>query len=122
MPTQTQEAQNLDLGGNSQKTKSLKNPKKKVVVVGMGYVGLPLALLADHRKCDVTGIDIDPERVERINSKKLPFTDKKIRLSLEESGIKATTNWTAIETADVIVICVPTILEENRSKNFAPLA
>lgn len=102
------------------KTKVLKN-KRRVVVVGLGYVGLPLALLADHRGCSVKGIDLDAQRVECINSKKAPFTDKKIRLSLEESSLKATTDWAAIEAADVIIICVPTPVDEEKRPDLKPV-
>lgn len=102
------------------KVKVTKN-KKKVVVVGLGYVGLPLALIADHRGCTVTGIDIDPGRVELINNKKTPFVDKKIRLSLDESSLRATTDWAAVQAADVVVICVSTPVSEDKRPDLSPI-
>jgi UDP-N-acetyl-D-glucosamine dehydrogenase len=116
MQTQTETQQKPE----SSKSKPVKN-KKKVIVVGLGYVGLPLALLADHRGCTVTGLDLDAERVERINQKKTPFTDKKIRLSLSESNLTATTDWASVEGTDVIVICVPTPLRENHRPDLKPV-
>ena len=110
----------IEKTGEKEKTKSVKN-KGKVVVVGLGYVGLPLALLADHRGCTVTGIDVSKERVERINNKKTPFVDKKIRLSLEESKLKATNDWDVVKAADVVVVCVPTPVDSEKRPNLEPV-
>ena len=57
---------------------------KKVSVVGLGYVGLPLALLAKRRGYDVLGIDTDTHKVELINQQESPFFDNDISVNIKK--------------------------------------
>ncbi len=84
----------------------------KIAVVGQGYVGLPVAIAAAEAGHDVVGIDIDPEKVARLNSGKSPIGD------LADSSIagvgskyEASSTFEGIDTANVVVICVPTPLD-----------
>lgn len=82
----------------------------KITVAGTGYVGLSLAtLLAQHN--DVVAVDIVPEKVDLINSKKSPIVDKEIEEFLANKPLKltATTNAkSAYEQAEFVIIATPT--------------
>ncbi len=101
--------------------KNAKPTKKTVAVVGLGYVGLPLALLADNKGYQVIGLDISQNRVDLINSRKSPFKDQLIQSELLKSKIKATSSYEEVKSADVVVICVPTPVYENRLPNYEPV-
>jgi UDP-N-acetyl-D-glucosamine dehydrogenase len=82
-----------------------------VVVVGQGYVGLPLALAAAGAGHTVVGVDIDSARVEALNKAVSPVGDvpvRELRLALESRRYRADTSFDAVADADVVVICVPT--------------
>lgn len=82
----------------------------KIAVAGTGYVGLSLAvLLAQHN--EVTAVDIVPEKVELLNSKKSPITDWEIEeyLATEPLNLTATLDGdSAYKNADYVVIAAPT--------------
>ncbi len=92
-----------------------------LVVVGLGYVGLPLALLADRKGWQVTGIDINQTKVKKINNKVAPFADAKIAEGLKQSKLKATTDYSVIKDAEIIVICVPTPVHDDHMPNLEPV-
>jgi UDP-N-acetyl-D-mannosaminuronic acid dehydrogenase len=76
----------------------------KICVIGLGYIGLPTALLLS-KSHDVFGCDINEGVVDKINNKISPFTESGLEEMLKESNIKAFTH--PVE-ADVFIICVPT--------------
>ena len=83
-------------------------------IIGMGYVGLPLALLFSEENFRVTGFDIDPEKVEALNQGKsyivrIPATEIQ---SAKRKRFCATSDYSEIERVDVAIICVPTPLNE----------
>ncbi|WP_404398434.1 nucleotide sugar dehydrogenase [Idiomarina loihiensis] len=82
----------------------------KIAVAGTGYVGLSNAVLfAQHNQ--VTAVDIDEEKVEKINKKQSPIVDKEIQQFLQEKplNLTATTNaHAAYKNADFVVIATPT--------------
>lgn len=92
-----------------------------VAIIGLGYVGLPLALLADKKGYMVVGVDVNEDRVNQINNKTLRSTEKEITERLKSSDIVATTNFLAIGAAQVIILCVPTPVYKNRVPNLVPL-
>jgi UDPglucose 6-dehydrogenase len=86
------------------------NARKKIGVVGLGYVGASLAALfaRDH---DVVALDIDESRVRRLNARISPVEDPEITAALmvEDISLVATTNDTeALQHADFVFICTPT--------------
>ena len=89
-----------------------------IAVAGTGYVGLSLAvLLAQHNK--VTAVDIIPEKVELINSKKSPIQDDYIEKYLAEKGLDLTATLdgeSAYKDAEFVVIAAPTNYDPK--KNF----
>ena len=82
----------------------------KIAVAGTGYVGLSLAtLLAQHN--DVTAVDIVPEKVDLINNKKSPISDKEIEDFLAHKPLRLTATTdakSAYEQADFVIIATPT--------------
>lgn len=94
------------------------NMNRKIAVAGTGYVGLSLAVLL-AQKNQVTAVDIVPEKVEMVNSKKSPIQDEYIEkyLAEKELNLKATTDGTsAYKDAEFVIIAAPTNYDSN--KNF----
>jgi UDP-N-acetyl-D-glucosamine dehydrogenase len=88
--------------------------KARVGIIGLGYVGLPLALLYSEQKFPVTGFDIDQKKVDTLAQGGSYI----FRISAEEiqaaksSGFTATADYARITEMDAIIICVPTPLNE----------
>ena len=93
----------------------------RIGVVGMGYVGLPLALLFSEERFNVTGFDIDSRKVETLNQngsyivRILPAEISAAR----QKGFKATTDYGQISSMDVVIICVPTPLNEHHEPDLS---
>jgi UDP-N-acetyl-D-glucosamine dehydrogenase len=86
----------------------------KVGIIGLGYVGLPLALLFNEAGFPVTGFDIDPEKVRALNSGRsyiyrIPQTEI---AAATGKGFLATDDYSYAREMDAIIICVPTPLNE----------
>ena len=90
---------------------------KKIVIVGMGYVGLSLAsLLSVHN--EVVAVDIMPERIDMINNRIPPIEDEEIKkyFSYKKLMLKATNNpEDAYRKADFIIIATPTNYDAKRN-------
>lgn len=86
----------------------------KAVIVGLGYVGLPLAHAASISGIKVTGLDLDANVVSGLNSGTShidDLSDNDIAAAIA-AGFIATSDASCIQQADVVVICVPTPLDE----------
>lgn len=94
---------------NSLNNHNMQKNKKKVAIIGLGYVGLPLALRCLERGYDVHGIDLDKKKIALIKTGKSPFKEEFIehRIGLV-AKIKASTTPSAIKKADIVIVCVPT--------------
>jgi UDP-N-acetyl-D-glucosamine dehydrogenase len=82
-----------------------------VAIVGQGYVGLPLAVAASRTGRTVVGIDLDERRVEGLNAGRSPVgdvSDADLAEVLGAGRYSASTDYAAVATADVVVMCVPT--------------
>src|SRR5690606_37417154 len=93
----------------------------KVAVVGLGYVGLPLALLAAEKGYDVVGIDKDTSKVDAINAKKSPIKDSSLEKSIKKLSLRASTDSSLIAEADIVIVCVPTPVKKHREPDLSPL-
>lgn len=84
----------------------------KAVIIGQGYVGLPLAQAAVGAGISVVGLESNPETVDALNAGKSHVGDISDSALVEmlNSGYSATADVTTIADADVVVICVPTPL------------
>src|SRR5450432_2703571 len=86
----------------------------RVGVIGLGYVGLPLALLYSSQKFQVTGFDIDSRKVDTLargGSYIYRITAEEIQAA-KANGFSATSDYSKIAEMDAIIICVPTPLNE----------
>jgi UDP-N-acetyl-D-glucosamine dehydrogenase len=86
----------------------------KVGIIGLGYVGLPLALLYSEQKFPVTGFDIDQRKVDTLDNGGtyiVRITPEEIAAA-KKNGFKATADYSRITAMDAIIICVPTPLNE----------
>jgi UDP-N-acetyl-D-glucosamine dehydrogenase len=89
-----------------------------VVVIGLGYVGLPLAVEYAEAGFQVTGLEVDEGKVERLNrgeSYIRDIPDSRIRPLVEGKLLSATTSPSVLKEGDILSICVPTPL--NKTKN-----
>lgn len=96
--------------------------KKIVAVIGLGYVGLPLAIYAAKSGYSVIGIDSDIDKVAKLNAGISPVEDvKNIEiLDVIRTGMfKAQNDFAAIKGAAVILICVPTPLKSSREPDLS---
>jgi UDP-N-acetyl-D-glucosamine dehydrogenase len=98
----------------SELKKKVETRQARIGIVGMGYVGLPLALLFSGEGFAVTGFDIEERKVSTLNaggSYIVRILPNAIRQA-QESGFRATSNYSEIAQMDAIIICVPTPLNE----------
>ena len=92
----------------------IENRQAQVAVIGLGYVGLPLALLYTEQKLRVTGFDIDQRKVDTLNaggSYIFRITTEEISAA-RSSGLSATSDYSRLTEMDAVIICVPTPLNE----------
>jgi UDP-N-acetyl-D-glucosamine dehydrogenase len=88
-----------------------------VGVVGLGYVGLPLAVEYADRGFHVRGIDLDPDRVDRLNAGDNwndDLDDATVRRAVEAGRLTADADFERASGADVIFICVPTPVDAHK--------
>ena len=94
---------------------------KKISIIGLGYVGLPLALLAAEKGYEVYGIDVKKDRVDMINNRKSPFLDEKIEEELKTTKMKALSDFDIVSDCDIVIICVPTPVFDNKMPDLGPV-
>ncbi|HTW33256.1 MAG TPA: nucleotide sugar dehydrogenase [Rhizomicrobium sp.] len=94
----------------------------RVTIIGMGYVGQPLAIAAHAQGFTVSGFDIDPERVAGLNnghSSIRTISDERIAAMCASGRFRATADRQELARADIIVICVPTPLNRHREPDLS---
>jgi UDP-N-acetyl-D-glucosamine dehydrogenase len=93
---------------------AIQSLRAPVAVIGLGYVGLPLALRAVECGFTVTGFDTDPDRVSRLVRGESPFLQvpaAEVASAFRSGRFNATGDFSLLAEADVILICVPTPLK-----------
>ena len=103
--------------------KKIKSKDFTVGIVGLGYVGLPLAYAFSHKNIKTIGFDINSSQTETLNKKKSylkHIPDEKI-IDMQSKGFEATTNFQRIQEVDVIVICVPTPLNQHKEPDLSAI-
>ena len=96
----------------------INNKSAKVGVIGLGYVGLPLAIEFTKAGYSVTGIDVDQNKIELINSGGnyiSDIEDSLLKQAVDKKLLNATSDFSVVENLDAVSICVPTPL--NKEKN-----
>lgn len=101
--------------------KKIETKEAVVCVIGLGYVGLPLALSFSEKEYKVVGIDNDLNKIQELNKRKsflLHLPSSKIESAFDK-GFKATDNFSLVSESDAIIICVPTPLNKSREPDLS---
>ncbi len=97
---------------------------KRVGIVGLGYVGLPLAVAFTEAGYDVVGVEVDREKVALLNSGDSYVEDvdvRRLQHSISSGKLQATDDFTVLAGVDAVVICLPTPLNEHREPDLSIL-
>jgi len=94
----------------------------KICVIGLGYVGLPLAIQFARSGAEVVGLDIDKNKVEQVNRGRSyikHIAAKTIGEVLKAKRLNASTDFGQVKKVDAVIICVPTPLNKNREPDIS---
>jgi UDP-N-acetyl-D-glucosamine dehydrogenase len=94
----------------------------RIAVIGLGYVGLPLATQFARAGFAVTGLDVDEDRISQVNHGVSYIQDvEAVQMSslVEDGGLCATTDFTKLAEMDVLIICVPTPLDKLKKPDIS---
>ena len=110
-------------GGNKDYNplKKKKFHPKSIGIIGLGYVGLPLACAFAENGFRVTGFDIDPAKEKKIMGGKSyihHIGDKRIKALVKRGTLKATNHFSSLVEQDCIIACVPTPLDHHREPDL----
>src|SRR6188768_3471366 len=95
-------------------------PNPTTGIVGLGYVGLPLAAALVEAGCEVIGLDVSGERVAELNAGRSPVEDvPDERLAAFGDRFRATTDAAELKRCEAILICVPTPLSNQREPDLS---
>ncbi len=97
------------------------NKSAVVSIVGLGYVGLPLALRFTEKGFSVVGFDIDQTKIDHIEAgtSYINYIQDNSIESAVNDGLKVTTDFQEISQVDVIIICVPTPLSDDKKPDLS---
>ena len=96
----------------------------KVGIIGLGYVGLPLAVTFANARIPVLGLDAVSARVDEINGGRSYIEDvaeNELRPLVESGLIRATTSWDSMRWLDALIMCVPTPLTDHREPDLSAI-
>ena len=102
--------------------KKIQSKKARIAVIGLGYVGLPLAVNFAKAGFHVFGVDKDLDRVNRVNRKIsyiLDIPTRELARVVEAGRLSASTDFDILKTADVMIICVPTPLKRKYTPDIS---
>lgn len=103
----------MRLGDRLMTINNLEYERKKTAVIGLGFVGLPLSIMLAEKGFDVTGIDLDPDKINKLQNKESYIGDvdnEKLKEAVESGCFHATSDFDELKRVDAIIICVPTPL------------
>lgn len=101
--------------------KKVARKEARVGILGLGYVGIPLALRIAEAGFPVLGFDIDPDRIAELNAARSPIkhiADTRIA-EMRATGFEATADFTRAAECDALIICVPTPLNKYREPDLS---
>ena len=102
----------------------IKSKKAVIGIVGLGYVGLPLAFAFRKKKFKVIGFDIDQKKINSLDEGKSflsHISDKDISKMNLKNGFTSTTDFSRLSEVDAIIICVPTPLSKFKKPDLEPV-
>ncbi len=94
--------------------------ERRIAVVGLGYVGLPVAVAMARRFPHTIGFDIDEAKVERLR-RGVDITGEVEREALEASGLRMTADPADLAAADFFIVAVPTPIDDAKSPDLGPV-
>ena len=100
----------------------IKEKKAHIGIIGLGYVGLPLAIEFCKTGFQVTGLDIDQEKIDLLSQGKSYINhipDENINHLIQGNKFKGSTDHSSVGQLDCILICVPTPLNKNREPDMS---
>ena len=100
----------------------IENKNAYIGIIGLGYVGLPLAMTFAESEFNVLGIDIDKNKVSSLNAFKSYINhipNKKIEKLVKSKKLQAVSNFEKVRELDVIIICLPTPLNKHREPDLS---
>lgn len=97
------------------------NGKEKLAVVGMGYVGLPLAIAFSEKNFNVIGFDINQNKIEKYLNGEDPTNEVGDERIKNSKNIEFTSDETKLKEAKFIIVAVPTPVLENKMPDLRPL-
>jgi UDP-N-acetyl-D-glucosamine dehydrogenase len=100
----------------------IKDRRARVAVIGLGYVGLPLATEFASRGFTATGFEVDEKKVAEINAGRSYIGDvgsEMIKQSVDAGRLSATTDFSQLKECDAIIICVPTPLRKTKEPDVS---
>jgi UDP-N-acetyl-D-glucosamine dehydrogenase len=103
------------MSNKEQLLRKLDSANAHVAVIGLGYVGLPLAVIFAEAGYHVTGIDLDHSKVDAINRGESYIEDvstQSVQAHVARGSLRATTDFSVLEQCDAVSICVPTPLRK----------
>lgn len=92
---------------------------KSIAVIGLGYVGLPLALLASEKGFSVTGLDIDSKKLKSLKNKR-SYIDDVSDEEIAKTKAFFTDDFSKIKEIDAAIVCVPTPIDKNKKPDLSP--
>lgn len=104
----------------SKLNEKINNNEAVIGIVGLGYVGIPLASRTSNVGFKVIGFDVDQERVDNLNNAKSPIKhimDSEVQSMLDNKFI-ATSDFSKVSDCDALIICVPTPLNKSREPDL----
>ncbi|MFL5323580.1 MAG: nucleotide sugar dehydrogenase [Microvirga sp.] len=111
-----------ELSAQDRLLRQIASRRAKVGVIGLGYVGIPLALIAARAGFPVLGFDVNEARVQQINRGESfirHIAADAIRSAIKDKRLEATADFRRLEEADAILICVPTPLTPHREPDLS---
>jgi UDP-N-acetyl-D-glucosamine dehydrogenase len=94
----------------------------KIAIVGLGYVGLPLALQFARNGVEVLGLDVDPAKVDALNEGRSYIKHIEaawVQAEVKAARLVASTDFSQVKSVEAVIICVPTPLNKNREPDIS---
>lgn len=92
---------------------------KRVSIIGLGYVGLPLALLAEAKGFQVIGVEKSKTKLAGLKDKTAVIDDGFVREKIKKTKIDFTDEFSKISSSDVVIVCVPTPVDEKKNPDIS---
>ena len=102
----------------------IKSKSAVIGIIGLGYVGLPLAKSFTDKNIRVIGLDIDKKKVSLLkkNISYIKHISNKVIISMKKAKLfRASNDFSQIKNTDVIIVCVPTPLTKFREPDLSPI-